>query len=194
MNFINQLLENLIKERYIHHLNIWGVDLADMQLLSKFNKGLKFLLCVIDIFSKCAWVVPVKDKKGVSIVNAFQIIRKESNRKPNKTRVDKGSEFYNISFKEWLRDNNIEMYSTNKEGKSVIAEGFITTLKNKIYKYMTLISKYVYIDKLNDIIKKYNNTYHKMKPVDVKDNIYIYISILKKKSMIKILNLKLVIM
>ena len=63
MNFINQLLENLIKERYIHHLNIWGVDLADMQLLSKFNKGLKFLLCVIDIFSKYAWVVPVKDKK-----------------------------------------------------------------------------------------------------------------------------------
>ena len=125
-----------------------------MQLLSKFNKGLKFLLCVIDIFSKCAWVVPLKDKKGVSIVNAFQIIRKESNRKPNKTRVDKGSEFYNISFKEWLRDDNIEMYSTNKEGKSVIAERFITTLKNKIYKYMTLISKYVYIDKLNDIIKK----------------------------------------
>ena len=147
--------------------NIWGVDLADMQLLSKFNKGFGFLLCVIDIFSKYAWVVPLKDKKGVSIVNAFQIILKESNRKPNKIWVDKGSEFYNISFKKWLKDNDIEMYSTNNEGKSVNVERFIRTLKNKIYKYMTSISKNVYIDKLDDIIKKYNNTYHtsiKMEP------------------------------
>ena len=156
--------------------NIWGVDLADMQLLSKFNKGFRFLLCVIDIFSKYAWVIPLKDKNGISIVNAFQIILKKSNRKPNKIWVDKGSEFYNNSFKKWLRDNNIEMYSTNNEGKSVIAEIFIRTLKNKIYKYMTSISKNVYIDKLDDIVKKYNNTYHtsvKMKPVDVKDNTYI---------------------
>ena len=73
--------------------NIWGVDLADMQLLSKFNKGFRFLLCVIDIFSKYAWVIPLKDKKGTSIVNAFQKIFKKSNRKPNKIWVDKGSEF-----------------------------------------------------------------------------------------------------
>ena len=156
--------------------NIWGVDLADMQLLSKFNKGFKFLLCVTDIFSKYAWVVPLKDKKDVSIVNAFQIVLKESNRKPNTIWVDKGSEFYNSSFKKWLKDNDIEMYSTNNEGKSVIAERFIRTLKNKIYKYMTSISKTVYIDKLDDIVRKYNNTYHtsiKMKLVDVKDNTYI---------------------
>ena len=79
--------------------NIWSVDLADMQLLSQFNKGFRYLLCVIDIFSKYAWVVPLKEKKGVSIVNAFQIILKESNRKPNKIWVDKGSEFYDSSFK-----------------------------------------------------------------------------------------------
>ena len=125
-----------------------------MQLLSKFNKGFRFLLCVIDIFSKYTWVVPLKDRKGVSIVNAFQIILKESNRKPNKIWVDKGSEFYNNSFEKWLRDNNIEMYSIHNEGKSVIAERFIRTLKNKIYKYMTSISKNVYIDKLDDIVKK----------------------------------------
>ena len=86
------------------------------------------------------------------------------------------------------------MYSTHNEGKSVIAERFIRTLKIKIYKYMTAISKTVYIDKLDDIMKEYNNTYHrtiKMKPVNVKDNTYID---LKKKLMIKILNLKLVIM
>ena len=79
--------------------NIWGADLADMQLLSKFNKGFRFLLCAIDIFSKYTWVVPLKDKKDVSIVNAFQIILKESKRKPNKIWIDKGSEFYNSSFK-----------------------------------------------------------------------------------------------
>ena len=77
---------------------IWGADLADMQLISSYNKGIRFLLCVIDIFSKYAWVVPLKDTRGVSIVTAFQSILKQSNRKPNKIWVDKGSEFYNASF------------------------------------------------------------------------------------------------
>ena len=127
--------------------NIWSADLADMKLLSKCNKGIRFLLCVIDIFSKYAWVVPLKDKKGISIVKVFQIISKQSNRKPNKIRVDKGSEFYNAYFKKWLQDNDIVMYSTDIEGKSVVAERFIRTLKSKIYKYMTSVSKNVYIDK-----------------------------------------------
>ena len=158
--------------------NIWAADLADMQLLSRYNKGIRFFLCVIDIFSKYAWVVPLKDKKGISIVKAFQIILKQLNsRKPNKIWVDKGSEFYNASFKKWLQDNDIVMYSTHNEGKSVVAERFIRTLKSEIYKYMTSISKNVYIDKLDDIVDEYNNTYHttiKMKPIDIKDNIYIY--------------------
>ena len=75
--------------------NIWDVDLADMQLISKHNKRIRYILCVIGLFSKYAWVVPLKDKKGVSIVNAFQSILKKSNRKPNKIWVDQGSEFYN---------------------------------------------------------------------------------------------------
>ena len=79
--------------------NIWGADLPDMQLISKFNKGFRFLLCVIDIFSKYAWVVPLKDKKCITITNVFQKILKESNRKPNKIWVDKASEFYNSSFR-----------------------------------------------------------------------------------------------
>ena len=81
--------------------NIWKVDLADMQLLNKYNKGIRFLFCVIDIFSKYAWVVPLKDKEGISIVKAFQLILKQSNskRKPNKIWIDKGSEFYNAYFK-----------------------------------------------------------------------------------------------
>ena len=147
-----------------------------MQLLSRYNKGIRFLLCVIDNFSKYTWVVPLKDKKGISIAKAFQIILKQSNRKPNKIWVDKGSEFYNDSFKKWLQGNNIVMYSTYNEGKSVVGERFIRTLKSKIYKYMTSISKNVYIDKLDDIVNEYNNAYHttiKMKPTDVKDNTYI---------------------
>ena len=102
-----------------------------MQLINKFNKGFRFLLCVIDIFSKYAWVVPLKDKKGVSIINAFKkIIKDPNNRKSHKIWVDKSSEFYNSSFKIWLQDNDIEMYATHNEGKSVLAERFIKTLKN----------------------------------------------------------------
>ena len=102
-------------------------------------------MCVIDVFSNYAWVVPLKDKKGITITNGFQKILKEFNRKPNKIWVDKGSEFYNISFKKWLKDNDIEMYSIHNKRKSVVAERFIRTLKNKIFKHMTAISKYVYL-------------------------------------------------
>ena len=156
--------------------NIWAADLADMQLISKFNKGFRFLLCVIDIYRKYAWVVPLKDQKGVSLVNAFQSILNKSNRKPNKIWVDKSGEFYNRSMKSWLVKNDIEMYSTHNEGKSVADERFIRTIKNKTYKHMTSISKNVYIDKLDDIVNEYNNTKHrtiKMKPINVKDNTYI---------------------
>ena len=141
-----------------------------MQLISKFNKRFRFLLCAIDIFSKYAWVVTLKDEKGISTVNAFQKILDKSEHKPNKIWVDKGSEFYNNSFKKWFKDNDIEMYSIHNEGKSVVAERFIRTLKNKIYKYMTAISKNVYIAKLDDIVNEYNNTYHrtiKMKPIEM---------------------------
>ena len=102
-----------------------------MQLISKFNKRFRCLLYVIDIYSKYTWVIPLKDKKSTTITNAFQKILKEPNRKPKKTWVDKGSEFYNRSMKSWLEKNDIEIYSTHNEGKSVIAERFIRALKNK---------------------------------------------------------------
>ena len=95
--------------------NIWGVDLADTQSLSKKNKDIKYFLCAIDLFSKYAFVVPLKDKKGISSVNAFNKIIKQSNRKPNKIWVDQGGEFYNRDFKKWLSDNDIIMYSTFNE-------------------------------------------------------------------------------
>ena len=151
--------------------SIWGVDLADMQSLSRKNKGIKYLLCAIDLYSKYKFVVPLKDKKGISVVNAFDKIIKQS-RKPNKIWVD-----YNNKFKKWLSDNNIIMYSTYNEGKSVVAERFIRTLKNKLYKHMTATGKNVYYV-LDDVVSKYNNTKHstiKMKPIDVKDNKRVYI-------------------
>ena len=124
------------------------------------------LKTIIDIFSKYAWAVPLKYKKGITIVNAFHKISDKSTelhsgRKPNKIWVDKCSEFYNSSFEKWLRDNDIEMYSVHNKGKTVVTERFIRALKTKIYKYMTSVSKNVYIDKLDNIVNEYNNTYHR---------------------------------
>ena len=129
-----------------------------------------------DIYSKYAWVFPLKDKKSIAITNDFQNFLKESYRKPNKIWVDKGSEFYNRSMKSFLQNNNIEMFSTHNGRRFVIVERFIRTLKNNIYKYITSISKDMYINKLDDIINKYNITCHrknKMKPVDVRPSTYI---------------------
>ena len=123
---------------------------------------------------KYAFVIPLKDKKGISIVNAFNKIIKQSNRKPNKIWVDQGGEFYNNVFEKWLSDNDINMYSTYNESKSVVAERFIRTLKNKLYKNMTATGKNVYYDVLDDVVNKCDNTKHsttiKMKPIDVGDN------------------------
>ena len=119
-----------------------------MQLITKYNKGIKYLLCVIDLRSKYAWIVLLKNKKGASIVNAFQKLLNNSKRMPNEIWVDQGSEFYNNVFKKWLKDSDISMYSTHNEGKSVVAERFIRTLKNKIYKHVTVVGKNVYYDAL----------------------------------------------
>ena len=118
----------------------------------------------------------MKDKKGVSIVDAFQKILHDSYRKTNKIWVDKESESYSSCFKKFLKDNNIKMYSRDNEGKPVVPERFIRTLKTKTYKYLTSMSKNVYTNKLDDIVDSYNNTYHwkiKMKAADVKDNMNI---------------------
>ena len=125
-------------------------------------------------FSEYAWVVSLKDKRGISIINAFQKIISEG-RKPNKIQVVQGSKFYNELLKRFLKISNIEMYSTYNEGKSVVAERFIRTLKNKIFKHMAAVSRNVYFDVLDIIVDKYNNTVYrsiKMKPVDVTSDFY----------------------
>ena len=128
---------------------------------SKYNNKIRYFLYVIDVFSKCASVVLKGITKGITITNAFQKVLDESSSKLKKIWVDKGNEFYNKSMKLWLQENGIEIYSTHNEGKSVAAERFIGTLKNKIYKY---------------ILNNYNYTYHKtikIKPIDVKSIVYI---------------------
>ena len=157
--------------------NIWEIDLADMQSLSRKNKGIKYLLCAIDLYSKYAFVIPLEFKKGISVTNGFNKIIKQSNRKPNKIWVDQGGQFYNNVFKKWLSDNDIIICSKYNEGKSVVAK-IIRTLKSKLYKHMTAIGKNVYYDVLDDVVNKYNNTKHstiKMKPIDVGNNKRVYI-------------------
>ena len=152
--------------------SIWAVDLADMQSLSKYNKGIKYLLYTSDLFSKYAWVVPLKDKRGITIVNSFQkIISKRC--KPNEIWVDQSGEFYNKLLKRFVKINKIEVYSTYNEGKSIAAERFIRTLKNKIFKHITAVSNNAYFDVLGDIVNKC--TVHrtiKMKPIDVTSDSY----------------------
>ena len=116
-----------------------------MHLISKYNERLRYLLYAIDLFSKYAWVGHLKDEKRVTINNAFQSIL-SSSKKPNKSKIwaDQGSEFYNSSFKKWLKQNRIEMYSTYNEGKFVVAERFIRTLKNETDKHMTTVSENIY--------------------------------------------------
>ena len=134
----------------------------------------EYLICAFDVFIKYAWVVSLKDKRGISIIDLFQkIISKR--RKPNKIWVDQGSEFYNNLFKRFLKINNIEMYSTCNEGKSAVVERFIRMLKNKIFMHMKAVSKNGYFDVLDNIVNKYNNTVHrtiKMKPIDVTSESY----------------------
>ena len=118
---------------YIDH--IWCLDLADMQKLSNKNNNIKYLLCVIDVYSKYALVKGLSDKKGISVRNAFKEIIDKYGRKPDKIWVDNSKEFSNIFFENFLNDNNIEIYSIYNEGKLLVAERFIRTLKTNIYIY-----------------------------------------------------------
>ena len=104
--------------------NIWAADLAEMGSLPSKNKNVKYLLCVIDFFTKYAWVKPLKGKKGKAVLNAFIEIVNESNRKPNKLWVDQGRGFYNKLIQEQLGNNDILIFSAHNEGKSAITERF----------------------------------------------------------------------
>ena len=135
-----------------------------MQAFSKFNRGIKYLLAVIDVFSKYGYLIPLKDKTGKSVASALKTIFKEKKKKTEKIWVDKGKEFYNKDAKEL-----IELYSTEKEEKSSVVERWIRTMKEKMWKYFTDNNTSVYVDILPDLVEDYNNTRHssnKMTPVE----------------------------
>jgi len=119
---------------YVNGINkIWAADLVEMQAFFKSNRGVRYLLAVIDVFSKFGWMVPLKDQTGKSVADAFKEIFKKSKRKSEKLWTDKGREFYNKHVKEL----GVELYSTENEEKSSVVEGWNRTMKEKMLKYFT---------------------------------------------------------
>lgn len=151
--------------------DLWQADLIDFRNLKKDNKDYKYILVVIDCFSKFVWTVPVKMKSKSEVANAFNKIIVTSDRKPNNLQTDMGTEFYNTELKKLININNINHYSTYSTKKASIVERVIKTLKNKLYKYFSLNGTYTWIDKpLENIVGNYNNTIHrttKFKPTDI---------------------------
>ena len=144
-------------------------DLVDVRSLSKFNDGYTFLLTCIDILSKYGWAIPIKQKTGPQIAAAFGKIVK-SGRKPKILQTDKGKEFLNRTFLNYLKEKNIRFFQTHSEAKASIVERFNRTLKSKMWKYFTFKNTHRYIDILPDLLKSYNNTFHRsiqMKPSQV---------------------------
>ena len=144
-------------------------DLVDVQNLSRYNNGYKYLLTCLDIFTKYAWVLPLKTKQGQELVKAFQTIL-ASGRKPSKLETDQGTEFLNGVFQKFLRENNIDFFTVKSGLKASVVERFNRTFKNKMYKYFTTKNTLTYINILPQLVKSYNSTYHrsiKMKPTQV---------------------------
>ena len=146
----------------------WQMDLADMQSMQKLNNGYGYLLVCIDVFSKYAWVIPLKNKMGPSLVGAFKLIL-ASGRKPEKVMTDQGTEFFNKHFKALIKED-IELYNTFNETKASIVERLIRTLKTKMWRYFTAKKTMRYIDVLPDLVYSYNHSVHrsiKTKPAQV---------------------------
>lgn len=138
---------------------LWQADLVDVSKFSKQNNGIKYLLTIIDVFSKFAWIVPLINKSAESIRNAFVTIFKII--KPKSIQTDKGTEFFNKNLMSLLKKKNIKIYSTNSELKASVVERFNRTIKEKMWRYFTFKNNQKFIDILNDLVFSYNNTYHR---------------------------------
>ena len=148
--------------------DIWAADLVEMQKFSKWNKGIKYLLMVIDVFSKYGWIRGLKDKKTETVSKAFDDIFK-SKRKPQMLWTDKGSEFISKHFKDFLKSKGIKLYHTENEEKSSVVERWNKTMKNRMWKMFTVNNNTVYWNKIEKLVDNYNNAKHssiKMTPVE----------------------------
>jgi hypothetical protein len=139
--------------------DIWTADLVDMQSFSRDNKGIKYLLTVIDVFSKYGWIIPLKTKTGSAVADAFRTLF-ANNKPPAKLWTDKGTEFYNVNVKKVLNEHNVSLYSTENEEKSSVVERWNRTMKTNMWKYFTANNTHTYLDVLQKLVDKYNTTYH----------------------------------
>ena len=150
----------------------WQADLADMQAISRSNKGFNYILIVIDVFSKFVWAIPVKDKGSTCMKDGFeQLFKKAHPRKPIKLQTDKGKEFVNKTVQKVFKDHGVIHFCTNSDQKAAMAERVIRTIKTKIWTYFTAHQTNNYIDVLDDVVSSYNKSKHGaigMAPIDVK--------------------------
>ena len=149
---------------------IWAADLVEMGKFSEWNKGIKYLLMVIDVFSKFGWIEPLQNKKGETVAAAFEKIFKL--RQPRLLWTDKGKEFYNKNVKQLLSRKNIKLYSTENEEKSSVAERFNRTIKQNMWKMFSANNNTVYFDKIGELLKNYNSSWHRsvrMTPLEASD-------------------------
>ena len=152
---------------------IWAADLVEIRIFSKWNKGIRYLLMVIDVFSKFSWIEPLKDKRGESVAHAFEKIFTSSRRHPRLLRTDRGSEFYNSSVKRLLSKHDILLYSTENEEKSSVVERWNQSIKRRLWKTFSVNNNTIYHDKLGKVVDEYNNSFHssvKMTPVEARQN------------------------
>ena len=150
---------------------IWAADLVEMGRFSDWNKGIKYLLMVIDVFSKFGWIEPLQNKKGETVAAAFEKIFK-SGRKPRLLWTDKGKEFYNKNVNQLLSRKTIKLYSTENEEKSSVAERFNRTIKQNMWKMFSANNNTIYFDKIDELLKNYNSSWHRsiqMSPIAASD-------------------------
>lgn len=151
--------------------HLWQMDLVDVTRLARHNDNNKFIVVAIDAFSRLGFAEATKNKSAVEVTNAFARILQRADRGPDAVQSDKGSEMKNAIFQKFLKDNNIRFYtSENDDVKAALAERFIQSLLSRLYRYFTYSGQYRYLDVLQDVVKAYNNSYHRsigMAPVDV---------------------------
>ncbi len=141
--------------------DIWAADLVDMQARSRSNSGFKYILMIIDVFSRYGWAVPLKNKTGAEMVRAFTEVFDSGETPPKHLWTDKGTEFTNKAFRAFLAERDVNLYWTENQEKSCIVERWNRTIKSQMWKYFTTHRTGVYINILPDLIEKYNNTYHR---------------------------------
>jgi len=140
----------------------WQADLADMQGIARQNQGMRYLLTVIDVFSKFAWVAPVKSKDGKSVSEAFaKILFDAAPRKPRRLQTDKGKEFFNSSFEGLMNLNDIQHFASESDQKAAVAERFNRTIKSRIWTYLSDKGTVKWVDVIKDLVSAYNNSHHR---------------------------------